>query len=286
MRMILVLTALMLYMNTATSQAFYTIIDDDAGSVESVNALKELADRKEIKISFAPVAQNLQWNKVLADTLLSYESQGFHVCNHSYSHSSSIWSGYDLLLIRDDMLNAVGVLDSLGFANHDYFVYPFGKFENPIRDSILELSAKNFKLAFNSRGGFNDFKKGNFNKNYINRFPFRLHNDWFAERAMIDKAIKDSSWVVILTHSHHSDFSLDALERLIDYCQAKGLKACTVHQAYHEKVKLERSYSVSEDFGIVDEAVDVLFYAQVFLGHFLRSYFVLCNSFVEETYPK
>lgn len=259
MKALLALVVLMLYINTATSQAFYTIIDDDAGSVESVNALKELADRKEIKISFAPIAQNLQWNKVLADTLLSYESQGFHVCNHSYSHSSSIWSGYDLLLIRDDMLNAVSVLDSLGFANHDYFVYPFGKFENPIRDSILELSANNFKLAFNSRGGYNDFKKGNFNKYYINRFPFRSHNDWFAEKAMIDKAIKDSSWIVILTHSHHPDFSLDGLERLIDYCQAKDLKAYTVHQAYLEKVQFERSYPVSDDFGIVDEAVDVIF---------------------------
>lgn len=57
------------------------------------------------------------------------------------------------------MLNAVSVLDSLGFANHDYFVYPFGKFEYPIRDSILELSANNFKLAFNSRGGYNDSKR-------------------------------------------------------------------------------------------------------------------------------
>ena len=76
---------------------------------------------------------------------------------------------------------------------------------------------------------------------------------------MIDKAIKDSSWIVILTHSHHPDFSLNGLERLIDYCQTKGLKSYTVHQAYLEKVQLERSYSVSEDFGIVDEVVDVLF---------------------------
>ena len=83
----------------AYSQAFYTIIDDDA---ESINAIKELPDKKGIKISFAPISKRLEGNTELTDSLLSYQAQGFHICNHSYSHSSDIWKGQDLLLIGKD----------------------------------------------------------------------------------------------------------------------------------------------------------------------------------------
>ena len=61
-------------------QAFYTIIDDDAVSSKAIENIKKLADRKNIKITFAPVALNLIRNQVICDSLLSYQKQGFHIC--------------------------------------------------------------------------------------------------------------------------------------------------------------------------------------------------------------
>lgn len=259
MRFLIVLQFLFCSLGLANSQAFYTIIDDDAESIKSINAIKELSDKKGIKISFAPISKRLERNKELTDSLLSYQAQGFHVCNHSYSHSSDIWKGQDLPQIGKDTERASMLLDSLGFKNHEYLVYPFGKFDKSCRDSILHFASRHFKLAFNSRGFYNDFGNGCFNKFYINRFPFRSHYDWLAVRNIIDDAAESNAWIVFLTHSYEADFNIDELERIIDYCQERGMDALTVHEAFHAKIQYEQSYEASGEFGLMDEIADMLY---------------------------
>lgn len=59
MRNILLFICFVVFSFNASSQAFYTIIDDDATSNRSIQEIKELADKKGIKITFAPIVRNL-----------------------------------------------------------------------------------------------------------------------------------------------------------------------------------------------------------------------------------
>lgn len=259
MRLSLLFFFLFISLLKISSQAFYTIIDDDAANVRSIYVMKELADKKNIKISFAVIAERVLKNKSVCDLLRIYQQEGFHICNHSYTHSPDVWKTIDLQKICCELEESSRLLDSLGFNNHDYFVYPFGRFKNGERESIINLTAKYSKLAFNSRGGYNTFNTGNFNKYYINRFPLRLHDDWYVVKSLLDKAIEKNAWIVILTHSHHCDFSIKRLEKVVNYCQSKGLKAYTVHEAYQKHIQYEKSYDVSCNFDIGYEIKNALY---------------------------
>ena len=272
MRSILLFICFVIFSFNASSQAFYTIIDDDVTSNKSIQKIKELSDKKGIKITFAPIVRNLVSNKNICDSLLSYQEQGFHICNHSYSHSPSVWREMNLQMIEDELKLSHDILDSLGFVDHDYFVYPYGKFQDGIRDSIIFFVSNYFKLAFDSRGRYNRFDAGQFNKYYIHRFAFRSHNDWLAVKLIIDEAIEKDGWIVFLTHSGRSDFDVIKLERIINYCQSKGLRAFTVHEAYQKIVQFKESFDESQDFNLWDEILDVLYmhrFSLIFIGGLL-----------------
>lgn len=97
MRLSLLFFFLFISLLKINSQPFYTIIDDDAANVRSIYVMKELTDKKNIKISFAVIAERVLKNKNVCDSLRVYQQEGFHICNHSYTHSTNIWKTVDLL---------------------------------------------------------------------------------------------------------------------------------------------------------------------------------------------
>ncbi len=213
------------------AQTFYTIIDDDATSVNAISEIKRIADKKNIKITFAVIAATVSSNNELCDSLLSFQEQGFHICNHSLTHRGNIWNNQDFSAIEKEMTRSSRLLDSLGFLSHNYLVYPFGKFSQKKMEHLLPIVQKDFRLAFNSRGGTCNFL--DFNRHYINRFPLRKHENISVVKYKIDKAIEQGEWIVFFTHSNMSrDFSPEYLEKVISYCQYKNLPCLTVDEAY------------------------------------------------------
>lgn len=259
MRCLFFYLSLLLYQAKIHSQAFYTIIDDDAYSIESIESLKKLADKKNIKVSFAVIAQKVVQNRELYRTLITYQNEGFHICNHSYSHAPSIWKNINLIKIKEEIQLSQQILDSLKFKNHDYLVFPYGKFNKYYRNNIINIASEYFNLAFDSRGNYNIFNDKKFNKFYIKRFPVRSHNDWYMTKIIINKAIKEQGWIVFMTHSHMNNFSLKQLEKIIDYCQSKGLQAYTIHEAYNTIIQYKKTSNTSHDFNFIHELKDIIY---------------------------
>ena len=232
MKKYLILIVLLLLIIEVKAKSFYTIIDDDASSAESITTIKNICDNKDIKISFAVIARNLQLNKEVKDSLISFQKQGFHICNHSLTHSKDVWNEGNYALINAELKDSQHILDSLGFVNNNYFVYPYGRFSEEKYLKILPyIKEHNYKLAFNSRG--DECNKDDFNKFYINRFPIRRHENISVVKYKIDRAIENNSWIVFLTHSAMSrDFSSEYLSEVIDYCKERNLPCLTVDEAY------------------------------------------------------
>lgn len=229
--LIIIFTVIASTIFESKSQSFYTIIDDDASSVESITNIKNVCDDEGVKISFAVITQNLIKNEIIKDSLLSFQQQGFHICNHSLTHSSKVWEDIDYAAIKEELHSSNYILDSLGFVNHNYFVYPYGKFSKGVYSNISPLISDKFKMAFNSRGDECNLK--DFNRYYINRFPLRKHENISIVKNKIDRAIENGSWIVFLTHSANKrDFSQKYLSEVIDYCNKKGLQCLTVDEAY------------------------------------------------------
>lgn len=209
---------------------FFTIIDDDAASVESIASIHKVAEEKGVKICFGVIADSILINDIICDRLLQYQNEGHQICNHSLTHGK-VWKNLSYDSILNELNTSEMVLDKLGFIDHDYFVYPWGRFNDDERKWLIPLVGRYFKLAFDSRGGSCDLN--NYNQYYIHRFPIRKHDNITIVKYEIDKAINNGDWIVFMIHSNMSrDYSSDYVSQVIDYCLSKGMQCLTVKQVY------------------------------------------------------
>lgn len=252
-----IILIVLLISSRLSSQGYFTIIDDDISSIEAIRSVKNVADKKSVKITFAATVEKLLKYPELSNLLLDYQKEGHQIVNHGWTHSSQIWENPKWEKISLELDRSEKVLDSLGFNNFEYLVFPFGKYPRKYRETIINNIKERYKLAFNSRGHYCNLT--DFNKYYIPRFAIRKHNNDFAVRYWLRKASNNNAWVVFLNHSgNNRDYSEDYLSFIIDNCIKLGMINLTVEQAY-SKFSYLQADSTIEDYSFVDEVIDVLF---------------------------
>lgn len=72
-------------------QSWFTLIDDDAGNVEAISVIKDVADKRGIKICFGVIANDVLRKPDVAKALLKFQEDGHQICNHPLSHSAQVW---------------------------------------------------------------------------------------------------------------------------------------------------------------------------------------------------
>lgn len=200
-----------------------TIIDDDTRSVKDIEAVKTVADRHGVKVTFAAIAGPLERNPDVAAKLREYVEEGHEIASHSLTHRPGIWKAgdsTDIQAIRHEVEEAEAVFKRLDL-HPKTFVYPFGNFSRKTRGEIFDVVSRYYPVAFNARGDIN--LPGKTYPLYVSRHPLRNHNSFFMTKRLIDEAVDaDNAWVVVLTHSANSDFSADMLDKLISYARKTG----------------------------------------------------------------
>lgn len=213
------------------AQSFFTVIDDDAASLEAVNSVVGIADSCGISVCFGVITEKMGRDSSLVDRLLQLQKQGHQIINHSYSHAATIWKHPEPNAVMNEIYQSQRQLDSLGFVNHDFLVYPFGKFDKRTLTWIIDSVKPHFRMAFNSRGCVNRWDE--FNRFYISRLPIRKHDNLVILKHEIDQARKAQGWVVLLNHSGMKrDYDQKYLKEVIDYCLDNGMRCLTVNEAY------------------------------------------------------
>ena len=213
------------------AQSFFTVIDDDAASLEAVNSVVGIADSCGISVCFGVITEKMGRDSSLVDRLLQLQKQGHQIINHSYSHAATIWKHPEPNAVMNEIYQSQRQLDSLGFVNHDFLVYPFGKFDKRTLTWIIDSVRPHFRMAFNSRGCANSWDE--FNRYYISRLPIRKHDNLVILKHEIDQARKAQGWVVLLNHSGMKrDYDQKYLKEVIDYCLDNGMRCLTVNEAY------------------------------------------------------
>lgn len=223
---------LLIVVSTLWAQpSFFTWIDDDASSIEAISQVRNIAKKHNLNATYAVIVQNLLKNKPLLDSLLVYQKDGSQIINHSLTHAEKNWKSFSIKNIEYELDRSDFILDSLGFTNHNFFVYPWGNFSNQNRSKILTLIKKKYLLGFNSRGESADLK--NYNRYYINRFPIRKHEHITIVKKIIDESLKKGNWIVFLTHSgNRRDFDENYVDEIISYCLSEGMEYKTPKEAF------------------------------------------------------
>ena len=147
-KFILSIVYMLSVISTSYAQALFTIIDDDAQSIGAISSVKEVADKYGIKISYAVLAQRLQQDEMMVECLRRFQREGHHICNHSLTHNSKVWKVPCMDDIKYELERSEYILYSLGFKNHNYLIYPFGKFSQSTYSWLIPVVSQNFKMAF------------------------------------------------------------------------------------------------------------------------------------------
>jgi peptidoglycan/xylan/chitin deacetylase (PgdA/CDA1 family) len=243
-----------------------TIIDDDTVSVSAVKKVRDMAERNNVKATFAAIARNVEKNPDIAEYLRGCVAAGHEIASHSYAHGAGVWSrsgpssdGFEAEIEKD--LDKAGAAFAAAGLKPSAFVYPYGNFKGAdYRKRIFEIVGKRFPIAFDSRGGVT--VPDDYHPLCIGRFPMRSHNHRFmVERSLRDAAKKDGDkWIVLMTHSGKDDFSIDDLESFVKCAKSIGCEFMTASAAAEtwRKSGWEPSANPKAEYSRKDEITDLI----------------------------
>ena len=243
-----------------------TIIDDDTVSVSAVKKVRDMAERNNVKATFAAIARNVEKNPDIAEYLRGCVAAGHEIASHSYAHGAGVWSrsgpssdGFEAEIEKD--LDKADAAFAAAGLKPSAFVYPYGNFKGAdYRKRIFEIVGKRFPIAFDSRGGVT--VPDDYHPLCIGRFPMRSHNHRFmVERSLRDAAKKDGDkWIVLMTHSGKDDFSIDDLESFVKCAKSIGCEFMTASAAAEtwRKSGWEPSANPKAEYSRKDEITDLI----------------------------
>ena len=111
---------------------------------------------------------------------------------------------------------------------------------------------------------------------------FSRHNSLFMMKLLVDEAVAaDSSWIVFLTHSAHSDFSAEMLENIIRYAQKSGAIFLPASLAW-QQVKLWPMMSEDQipDYSLFGDYINAAYYHLPLLLGGGIALVVLCSGLI------
>lgn len=198
-----------------------TFIDDDCYS--SVSKWVEIANKKGIKLSFAMVKDWVGTNGYCSiDEVKSLQNNGHDILNHTKSHINN----WDITNseIRTEIEENIRYMKDNGLGGYDILVYP-GTVPNESRYKTVTREKCRYGIA-------NTYQSTNKVQDsfYLNR----IDSDYRSLdqlKSIVDQAIIDKQWVLIMTHSWRPDgdidstgtFSVEKISQLIDYIKGKNI---------------------------------------------------------------
>lgn len=201
--------------------AIVTFIDDDCYS--SVNKWVEIANEKGIKLSFAMVKD---WVGTAGycnlDAIQSLQNNGHDILNHTKSHINN-WDITNSEIIKEIEEN-IDYMKANGLNGYDVLVYP-GTVPNESRYKTVTREKCRYGIA-------NTYQSTN--KVQDSFYMNRIDSDYRSLdqlKSIVDQAIIDKQWVLIMTHSWRADgdvnstgtFSIEKIKQLIDYIKGKNI---------------------------------------------------------------
>ena len=182
-------------------------------------------------------------------TLLSYQSEGYHIANHTYSHGG-MWndgaSAYNVKECESDAIKAICDLNKAGFIDTNYLVYPFGT----ATVGTKSIAKKWFESGIRSNYGdginhLTSVSRLDVNRRFIKLNALTDNNKIVSDELLsyykwiIDSAYENGDWIVFGTHAYSSsEYDENLIRRVIRYAIYKGFDVQTLNQAFKNRKML------------------------------------------------
>lgn len=233
-------------------QPVATWIDDNNGTSAEMTALSTLLDElsdsstNRMKISLAVDCSKLNSIDTYMNDLKAFQDAGCHIANHGSQWQDWIdhyqeGSSYNPDICEKVVINGNAILQSNGFLESDYFIYPGGHTDTEL-DKRVKKWCKCGVLAGASNGICHLAGSGRFR---LKRCFIRVQSsmgDTSAEdtltriKGYIDLAVANNDWIIFGTHSGTaSEFNASLVTSVINYAKQKGLTFKTLNEAYKER---------------------------------------------------
>lgn len=245
----------------ATKKPIITFIDDDTSTLASTKLYHDACVNLGIKGCFAVITGQLNRIEGLAEQLLEYEKDGFHMITHCSEQSGHITlddgtktSAYlsesrDLALCEKDLVNAMQKMKKHGFTDYKFWCTPYG-----VCDEDMQNLARKWGMECLVSSGRNEYEttEAKYGRFAIRRISFEATDEEAGVVSLekikthIDNAVAEKGWVLITTHFMESAWAnnLDRFAELVNYAKEKGMEVKTLNEAYRIREPIYKLYEM------------------------------------------
>ena len=249
---------------TATTKPIITFIDDDTTSVAGVKRFRDVCIELGIRGTYAclPVCLDNDTTGELANTLLEYEREGFHIALHSYTQNplysdifTRLWQGgtytdAEWREVEVDFVKGIQKLKEYGFVDFNFWVSPYGVSGGPF-DALARKWGMHCGVSISN----NDYestiiKRGKYS---LNRASFTPDDNTSVPtmpelKNIIDMASQDNGWVMVGTHMCQEEWNnssaLNRFKELVNYAKSKGFEVKTLNEAWRIREPIYKLYEM------------------------------------------
>lgn len=249
---------------SATAKPIITFIDDDTTSVAGVKRFRDVCKELGIRGTYAclPTCLDNDESGELANTLLEYEREGFHVTLHSYTQNplyteifAKIWQGQTYTaeeweVVEGDFVKGLQKLQEYGFTDFKFWVTPYGVSGGPFDELArkwgmhcgVSISNNDYESTIMKRGKYS-----------LNRASFTPDDNTSVPtmpelKEIIDRASQDNGWVMVGTHmcqeEWNNETALNRFRDLVNYAKSKGFEVKTLNEAWRIREPIYRLYEM------------------------------------------
>lgn len=228
-----------------------SFVDDDASATEYVTKYHDACMHNGIRGNYAVMPYRMENGRTDATNLLNYELEGFGILLHCFDQNQAFWRDptFDYNLALEDLIRAIRSLNTYGFTNFMYWVYPSGYRWREVQELARNISAK-CALATDN---YDTNRKDNAERYFIRRCSFNPTDDNIqksldAIKHIVNNAVSNNEdcWLIITTHFNGwdeltYDNTLDSngypigysrFNTMVQYVLSHGFKCVSVPNGY------------------------------------------------------
>ena len=185
-------------------KGYITFIFDDNRSC--TKELYQLFSKYNMPLSCAVIAQQVESNPTMQQTLMDIQNAGGEILSHTYSHKVITANNYDAAMVEEEFSKAYNTLTKLGFNVNGILEAGGGGSENTAPKDKIELITKKYYKYSDDYGVSPQYKKSR----------TWLSQGLSAIKRAVDKTATNKSWTILSAHDF-GEMPKAQLENLLQY---------------------------------------------------------------------
>ena len=246
----------------SVKQPLITIIDDDTTSLVAVQRFHDYCVNNRIVGTYATLTDFLNRTEGLAEQLLEYEKEGFHVCFHGWKQSPFYtMNGYESAGAENDFVTGYQDMTKYGFSDWKFWCTPYGQSFQAIQNLARKWGMKCLVRSTSAHEpGLIETTEAKNGKWALYRVGMHSHDDGTAVptleelKVLVDETVEKGGWLLINTHMQYNgtnegteeDWTTDEAKvrfaDFVNYAKNAGCVFTTLNEAWRIKEPIYNFY--------------------------------------------